>query len=510
MKNAGKIVCALFSLLLAATPALAAGMPPPLAAAPDAVIPNAGFSKLAERLLPAVVNISTTQTLKNNMDGPLDVPGMPGLPPGFEDFFKDFMERSTPGGKNALPYRERKTTSLGSGFIIDPSGYIVTNNHVIQDADEINVILHDDTSLKAKVVGRDPKTDISLLKVEYSRPLPYLTFGDSDVMKVGDWILVIGNPFGLGGTVTQGIISARARNINSGPYDDYIQTDAPINRGNSGGPMFNMKGEIIGIATAIFSPSGGSVGIGFAIPSSMAKNVVDQLRETGKIRRGWLGVRIQNVTDDIAQSLNMPKTEGALVSSLTPGSPAGKAGMAAGDVIVRFDGKEVTEMRTLPRMVAETPIRKSVSVIVWRDGGKVGLKVRIGEMKDPGESGSAEGGPGKGESGPSVTSAVSVPELDLKVSAISAITRQTYQLSDEARGLVITGLGDASPLLDKGARPGDVIVEAGQKAVKAPRDLQKLAKDAASSKKPLLLLIDRQGDLRFVAVGTVEAKGKKK
>jgi serine protease Do len=510
-------------LSVAAGPVLAQEPPPPAATPPltaapaDTVtIPHEGFSKLAEKLLPAVVNISTTQTMKDKDKGLSELPEMPNLPPGFDDFFKDFMEKQRPGSPgdkhmDGPAPRERKTTSLGSGFIIDPAGFVVTNNHVIQDADEINVILHDDTNLKAKVVGRDPKTDVALLKLDYSKPLPYVAFGDSDTMKVGDWIVVIGNPFGLGGTVTAGIISARARDIQSGPYDDYIQTDASINRGNSGGPMFNLQGEVIGISTAIFSPSGGSVGIGFAIPAAMAKNVVEQLKKTGKIRRGWLGVRIQNVTEEISKSLSLPKASGALVSSLTPDSPAAKGGVQAGDVITTFDGKAVQDMRHLPRMVAETPIDKSVPVVVWRDNKDVRLDVKIGEMKESEtEEASTEGKEDEKQSSTLVSRSTYIGELDVRISSITAEARQTYQLKDDAKGVVITSVGEGSPLLDKGARPGDLIVEAAQKDAKDPKDLQKHAKEAHSAKKPLLLLIDRQGDLRFVAVNTIDPKPEKK
>ncbi len=507
MKLTRVLVSSLIALSLAAGPALAAETPPPLTApAPAATTVLQGFANLAEKLLPAVVNISTTQTMKDKMvdeDMPA-MPDMPNLPPGFEEFFKNFKDKQKPGDKT--PPRDRKTTSLGSGFIIDPKGYVVTNNHVIQDADEINVILHDDTNLKAKLVGRDPKTDLALLKVEYAKPLPYVSFGDSDKMRVGDWIVVIGNPFGLGGSVTQGIISARARDIQSGPYDDYIQTDASINRGNSGGPMFNLQGEVIGISTAIFSPSGGSVGIGFAIPANMAKNVVVQLKDTGKIRRGWLGVRIQNVTEDIAKSLNLPKASGALVSSITPDSPAAKAGVQPGDVITTFDGKEVADMRHLPRMVAETPIDRAVPMVVWRDKKDMRLNVKIGEMKESDEADATveDSEKEKKQNSTVASRSTQIAELDIKVSPITAEARQQYQLKDDVKGLVISTLGDNSPLLDKGARPGDVLVEASQKELKAPQDLAKLAKDAFASKKPLLMLIDRGGDLRFVAVNTID------
>ncbi|MGE4352089.1 MAG: trypsin-like peptidase domain-containing protein, partial [Bdellovibrionales bacterium] len=290
------------------------------------------FADLAEKLLPAVVNISTTQTITQGQDFPeFDFQLPEGSP--FNDFFEEFKKQHDRMDKGSKK-RTSKATSLGSGFIIDPSGYVVTNNHVIQDADEITVILHDDTNLTAKLIGRDPKTDLAVLKVEPKKPLTAVSFGDSDAVRVGDWILAIGNPYGLGGTVTTGIISARARDINSGPYDDFLQTDAPINRGNSGGPMFNMAGEVIGINTAIYSPTGGSVGIGFAIPSSMARNIIEQLKTTGTTERGWLGVRIQAVTQEIADGLGLGTARGALVANITEGGPADKAKFKTGDVIV--------------------------------------------------------------------------------------------------------------------------------------------------------------------------------
>lgn len=512
----------LFCTAMAIAPAIAEQSPVPTPAANTApapvtsaviaanTFPHEGFADEAEKLLPAVVNISTTQIIKDEK-GAKELPDFPQFPPGspFEDFFKDFMEKHKgqmgPGG--GIP-KQRKSTSLGSGYIIAPEGLVVTNNHVIEDADEITVILHDDTNLKAEVVGRDKKTDVALLRVKSKNPLPYVTFGDSDKMRIGDWILVIGNPFGLGGTVTTGIISARARDINSGPYDDYIQTDAPINRGNSGGPMFNMKGEVIGMNTAIFSPSGGSVGIGFAIPSTLVKNVVDQLKGGGKIRRGWLGVRIQNVTEEIAKSLSLDKPRGALVSSLTADSPAAKGGVKAGDVIIAFDDKPVTEMRRLPRIVAEAKINQKVPMIVWRDGKEVILNVMVGELKEDEKADGDDEKPQE-EKAPKLGKVLTIPEFDIKVSNITPEARKAFELDDKTKGIVITEIGDNSPLEDKGIKAGDVITEAGQKEMKDAGDILPLAKDAASGKKPLLMLINRQGDLRFVAVNTVDPSVKK-
>src|SRR5215831_5681940 len=355
------------------------------------------FADLADKLLPSVVNISTTQTLKSGQSGrgrEHAGPEIPQFPPGspFEEFFRDFFDRGTPkGGRpEAQP---RKATSLGSGFIVDPAGYDVTNNHVIADADEITVRLHDDTELKAELIGRDTKTDIALLKVKTDKPLAAVTWGDSEAARVGDWVLAIGNPFGLGGTVTAGILSARQRDINSGPYDDFLQTDASINRGNSGGPMFNMDGQVIGINTAIYSPSGGSIGIGFAIPATLAQNVVAQLKQFGHPRRGWLGVRIQSVTPELAEGLKMPKPMGALIAAVTDGGPADKAGIRQGDVVIKFDNKDIREMRHLPRIVAETPFDTQVPVVVLRQGKEMTFQVKIGELDESAEAKADTGTP---------------------------------------------------------------------------------------------------------------------
>ncbi|MBF0270137.1 MAG: DegQ family serine endoprotease [Alphaproteobacteria bacterium] len=442
------------------------------------------FADLAESLLPAVVNVSTTQTVSAKGG-----PEMPQFPPGspFEEFFKDFLEKQRPDGA-----RPHKATSLGSGFIIDPDGLVVTNNHVIADADEVNVILHDNSTLKAEIVGRDAKTDIALLRIKPNRPLTALKFGDSDIIRVGDWVLAIGNPFGLGGTVTAGIISARQRDINSGPYDDFLQTDAAINRGNSGGPMFNMKGEVIGINTAIYSPSGGSVGIGFAIPSTLAKPVIEDLKKFGRTKRGWLGVHIQTVNDEIADNLGIKDKDhrGALVASVTPKGPAEKAGIKGGDVILSFDGKKVTEMRRLPRIVAETPVGKSVDVVLLRQGKTQTVKVTVAELEDD------ESKPGKrtdkkkdkSDTGPA---SKKVGELGLSVSPPTAEVRQKFELAEETKGLVVTSVDPSGPAAEKGIKPGNVILEAGQTPMSQPGDLTKRVEDAKSSgAKTLLLLID--------------------
>src|ERR1700720_145168 len=344
-----------------------------------------GFADLADKLLPSVVNISTTQTLKPEKQKERASPGRPQFPPGppFEEFFKDFFNPEGQQGDRPQA-KPRKATSLGSGFVIDPAGYIVTNNDVIADADEITVKLHDDTEIKAEVVGRDTKTDVAVLKVKTTQPLTATRWGDSDKARVGDWVLAIGNPFGLGGSVTAGILSARQRDIQSGPYDDFLQTDASINRGNSGGPMFNMDGEVIGINTAIYSPSGGSIGIGFAIPSALAHEVVSELIQEPDhaVHRGWLGVRIQAVTDEIAERLGLDKTHGALVASVSDNGPAQTGGIQPGDVILTFNGRPVVDMKHLPRLVAETQVDKIVPVTVWRKRQETSLKVKVGRLQE--------------------------------------------------------------------------------------------------------------------------------
>ena len=444
------------------------------------------FADLAQELLPSVVNISTTQVIEGRRGMEL-----PKLPPGspFEDFFKEFFDRNQP------EQRSRRATSLGSGFIVGAEGYVVTNNHVIQDADEITVILHDNTRLKAELVGRDQKTDIAVLKVKPQSKLSAVTFGDSDTARVGDWVMAIGNPFGLGGTVTAGIISARGRDINAGPYDDFIQTDASINRGNSGGPMFNLKGRVIGINTAIFSPSGGSVGIGFAIPSSVASPVIKQLVKHGQVRRGWLGVHIQAVTEGIAETLGLKEATGALVASIIPDGPAEKAKMKAGDIILKFDGKDVSKMRRLPRIVADTEVGKSVDIEVWRNNKKVTLKAKVEELgESPAEVAARTPGSGKG-------SESTIDALGFRLSPITPKLKSKYSLDKDIKGVVVTKVTESGPAAEKGIRPGDVIVEISQQEVTEPADIEKKVAEAEKAgRKSVLLLLEGQGGLRFVAI----------
>ena len=499
--------CASLFMTLA-TPVLAETAPPVVAATPGVTTATTSYADLAEKLLPAVVNIATTQKVTAAMQGEDDGDDlqqqMPQFPPGspFEQFFKDFLERhgqNSPGGQGTP--QPRKMASLGSGFIVDADkGYVITNNHVVEDAEEINVTLQDNTTIKAKLIGTDTKTDVAVLKVDpaafKNHHFADVKFGDSDIMRVGDPVLAIGNPFGLGGTVTSGIISARARNINAGPYDDFLQTDASINRGNSGGPMFNMKGEVIGINTAIFSPSGGSVGIGFAIPSNMAKGVVSQIVEFGRTKRGWLGVRIQEVNQDIADGLNLPKASGALVASVTPGGPADKAGILAGDVIVKFDNKEVNQMRNLPRAVAETQVGKKSTVEILRKGSTITKEVAVGELE------AAEKAENKvADKTENAAPVGKVKTLGMSLAQINPETSKQFDLRAGMKGVVISNIGSSSQAAEKGLAAGDVIVEINQQAVSTPDDVTgKINEARKSGRKSVLLLVESKGDLRFVAL----------
>ncbi|MEM7545256.1 MAG: DegQ family serine endoprotease [Pseudomonadota bacterium] len=452
----------------------------PLMAAPDS------FADLAERLSPSVVNISTSQTVE-----PPERGDRPQLPPGspFEELFRDFFD----GQENQGP---RTQSSLGSGFVIAPEGYIVTNNHVIDGADEIVVNFTDGSSLPAALVGTDPKTDVAVLKVEPAEPLPFVPFGDSSKARVGDWVLAIGNPFGLGGSVSAGIISARNRDIQSGPYDDFIQTDAAINRGNSGGPLFNMAGEVIGVNTAIISPSGGSIGIGFSVPSALVKNVVGQLREFGQTRRGWLGVRIQSVTDELAEGLGLEQPSGALVSEVTTDGPAAEGGIEAGDVILKFDGRDVQEMRDLPRMVAETEVEKDVRVVVWRKGKTQTLKVVLG-LLDEGDGEVAVIEKEDAVEEPSAAESA----LGMKLVPMTAERRSEFSIADDVKGVVVTEVDAGSPAAEKGIRPGDVIVEVAQEVVASPADVRGgVASAKEENRKSVLILVQSGADLRFVAL----------
>ncbi|WP_246097166.1 Do family serine endopeptidase [Ruegeria faecimaris] len=451
------------------------------------------LAPLADKISPAVVNI-TTSTLIEGQTGPQGI-----VPEGspFEDFFREFQDRN--GDEDNRP---RRSNSLGSGFVISEDGFIVTNNHVIAEADEILVEFfpgdgQPKKELPAKVIGTDEKTDIALLKVEATGPLKYVKFGDSDIARVGDWVIAMGNPLGQGFSVSAGIVSARNRAL-SGSYDDYIQTDAAINRGNSGGPLFNMDGEVIGVNTAILSPNGGSIGIGFSMASNVVVKVVDQLREFGETRRGWLGVRIQDVTEDMAEAMGLDKPGGALISDV-PEGPAKEAGLLAGDVILSFDGVEVDDTRGLVRQVGETTVGKSVRVVVHRDGSTQTVLVTLGRREDAERAESEEG---EAEEAPVEENA---DILGLTISPVTEALRADLGLEPDTEGLVVTEVDEASEAYAKGLRAGDLITEAGQQKVTAISDLEDRMEEARTAgRKSLLLLVRRGGDPRFVALSLEE------
>jgi serine protease Do len=487
-----------------ATP-LAAGLtaaPVFARAAPDS------FADLAARLLPAVVNISSSQNVQARNGAPGVGPEVPMFPPGspFEQFFKDFLNRNRPGGKpngEAPATPERRMQSLGSGFIIDPSGLVVTNNHVIDGADEITVTLQDNTTLKATVVGRDETGDIALLRVKPDKPLPAVPFGDSSTARVGDWVLAIGNPFGLGGTVTAGIVSARGRDIHQGPYDDFIQTDAAINRGNSGGPLFDMDGQVIGMNTAIYSPSGGSIGIGFSIPANMVKNVVAQLRDFGHPRRGWLGVKIQQVTPDIAESLGLKEPSGAMVAGVNDGGPADSAKIKGGDIILKFNNQDVKDMHTLPRIVADSEVGKQVPVVLWRDGKEVTVQATLAEKPDDQTLAAAD----QGGSKPDAAKPTDIAGLGIKIAPISQDLKDKYQLNADQKGVVITDVSPNGSAADRGLKAGDVIVEVQQGEVASPDDVQKRVEAARKAdRRVVLMLIQRQDGVQYMTLPLGKAK----
>ncbi|MDD9909247.1 MAG: Do family serine endopeptidase [Ahrensia sp.] len=449
----------------------------------------ASVADLADSLIGAVVNISTSQSVSGGSGGA----PRPQVPEGspFQDFFDEFFrqqERGTPRQRN------RRAQSLGSGFVIDPSGIVITNNHVIADADEIRVEFTDGSELTAEVIGTDPKTDIAVLKVDSEKPLQAVPFGRSASARVGDWVMAIGNPFGQGSSVSLGIVSAINRDIRSGPYDAFIQTDAAINRGNSGGPLFNMDGEVIGINTAIISPSGGSIGLGFSVPSDLAVNVIQQLREFGETRRGWLGVSIQPVTDDIAESLGMSLARGALVAGMTPKGPAENSGIETGDVILRFDGKGINQMRDLPRIVAETPVGKTVDVVVRRKGKRQTISVTLGRLED-GEKQIAGNQGETDEDKPVVALGMTFGELTDEA-------RAGLKIGDDVEGALVVAVEAGSVAAEKGIVANSVISEIGQEAVSSPADVEKrldaLKKEGRT--KALMLVAAPDGQLSFVVL----------
>jgi serine protease Do len=446
---------------------------------PESVAPIAG------ELIEAVVNISTSQAIKGPQGLPL--PSVPKDSP-YHEYFDEFFDN-----RNGRSAQDRMVSSLGSGFIVDgKEGLIVTNNHVIDGAEEIQINLHDGSKLKAELLGKDTKTDIAILKVTPKVPLKEVKFGSSAAIRVGDWVMAIGNPFGLGGSVTLGIISAKARNINSGPYDDYLQTDASINKGNSGGPLFNMDGEVVGVNTAIISPTGGSIGIGFAVPADTVAPVVQQLIHYHEVRRGWLGVKIQSVSEEIAGALGIPENAGALVAATTPDGPAAQGGIKAGDVIMRFDNEDVTSMRSLPRLVARAPIDKTVPVDVLRKGERKTLQVTVGRLSEDEET---------ALEGVQPSSGAGADVLGLKLSPLTDALRSKYGLDAGLKGALVAAVDPKSPVASS-IKAGDVIVQAANEPVSGPQDVaRRIESVRKTSRKSMMLEVeDAKGGHRFVSV----------
>ena len=466
----------------------AAALTTPVAASEGVASPRS-FADLAERVTPTVVNISAAHRSASSPRLPPQFQFPPGSP--FEQFFREFFRHYFEGAPESrlLP----RATATGSGFIIDPDGLIVTNHHVIRVAEEIRITLQDGRQLEAELQGVDEKTDLALLSVDAGEPLPYAEFGDSDAIRVGDWVIAVGNPFGFGGTVTAGIVSARGRDIRSGTLDDFLQIDAPINRGSSGGPLFDASGRVVGVNTAIFSPSGGNVGIGFAIPSRQAQAVIDDLATVGRVERGWLGVHIQRVSADIAKSLGLEEAKGALVAEVAEGGPAETAGLGVGDVILEFAGNPVPSSRRLPRLVAQAEAGERVEVVVFRDGKRESLSVVVGQYPDPEGSESA---PRADERG--VTPQASI---GLEVAPLTIQLRADYEIPPSVQGVLVVEVDEDGAAAQRGLRVGDVIVRAGDRPVSSPADVSEaIDRLAESGEDLLLLLIEREGARLFVAV----------
>ena len=459
----------------------------PLIMEQSAIQAPPSFAALVERVQAAVVNVAVSG--KSVTTSASELPGLE-IPddPRFKDFFDRFFQQSP-----ALPGRhgsQSRVEGVGSGFIVTADGYLVTSNHVVEDATEIQVVLNNGERLAAEVRGRDPKTDLALLKIETDGDLPYVVFGDSDGARAGDWVVAIGNPFGLGGTATSGIISARGRDIQSGPYDDYLQIDAPINRGNSGGPLFDTSGKVIGVNTAIFSPNGGNVGIGFAVPAAQAKSVIQQLMNHGHVERGWLGVQIQKLTEPLAESMKLPRPQGALVTRVTPDSPAARAGLEVGDVILSFNDHEVADMKDLPRLVADTAPGQNTQLTVWRQGKKRNLEVSIAGSPDV-----------RANAPEPATAALTGPRLGVALSPVTGELRERFDLQGDVEGALVVEVEPDSLAAREGIRPGDVIVQAGGKPVSNPADVVSVVRESnATDQDSVLLLLNRKGGQRFVTV----------
>ena len=488
------------ALLTAAAVGLWQAVPtPPAEAAPAVdheltpVSTPASFADLIEAVKPAVVNISSSAPVSARQRGPewmMPLPdGQSPQRPSLEEFFRHFFERqSAPVPRGEMP----EVRSMGSGFIIDEAGLVVTNNHVIEDATEILVTLNDGRRYPAELVGRDPKTDLALLKIDVDEPLPYASFGDSESTRAGDWVIAIGNPFGLGGTATTGIVSARGRDIQAGPFDDFLQIDAPINQGNSGGPLFDTAGRVIGVNTAIYSPNGGNVGIGFAIPASLVAPIIEQLRDDGYVERGWLGVQIQQIDDEIAEGLGLEDAAGALVAGVVPDSPADAAGLKAGDVILGFEKDAIGDIKDLTRRVAAVRPDSEIELEVWRDGRTVEIEVDLGENP---EDVAIKAGVSTDEDGDSTGS------LGLSLMPLTPESRQRFGIDEKVAGALVAGVAPGSPAARKGLRPGDVILGVGQEAVSSPAEVvDEVARLREDDRPSVVFQVARGGDRRFLAV----------
>ena len=451
------------------------------------------FADLVEDLSPAVVNVFTTQKAE---DSPSQQLPFDNIPPQFRDFFKNFPPGFGPGQPQNPDQKREQPQALGSGFVIDPKGYIVTNHHVIAQANEIKVKFQDDSELTAELIGQDKLTDLALLKVKSKKPLKFVKFADSDKARVGHSVIAIGNPFGLGGTVTSGIISAFNRDINSGPYDSFIQTDASINKGNSGGPLFNINGDVVGINSAIFSPSGGSVGIGFSIPSNLAKPIIEQLRKFGKTQRGWLGVRIQEVTPEIAESLGLKESDGVLISMVNPGEPAEKAGIRAGDVIINFNGKKIKNVRDLQRIVAEAAVSSSAKVDVWRDKKIKKFKVKLADREKFDDQAKVDQ---KKDSTEKTNQEYEIDQVGLRLKDLTDFVRDQYNIDESVSGSVITGVKNNSPASNAGLSVGNVISQVSQKKITSAKQAKQIFDDAVKrNMDSVLVQIYQNGFPRFI------------
>ncbi|HXZ01225.1 MAG TPA: Do family serine endopeptidase [Stellaceae bacterium] len=447
-----------------------------------AVMPLPSFAPLVDKVMPAAVSVAVMEKPEPEEEGE------EAQQPSLEDFLRRFFERRGEHGLPVIPHLRR--IALGSGFLIDPAGYIVTNDHVVANARKITVLLQNKSEHAARLIGRDALTDLALLKIDAAEPLPSVPWGDSNAARVGDWVMAVGNPFGLGGTVSFGIISARGRDIQSSPYDDLLQIDASLNRGNSGGPTFNLAGEVIGINTAIYTPSGGSVGVGFAIPSSRAKPVIEQLRQSGKIVRGWLGVEIQEVTPELAKALRLPSASGALVAGAASGGPAARAGIQPGDVILSFNGHAIASAQDLPLLTAEAPPGREAALELWRAGKPLSLHVAIGQMPEKTEAAASREERARPEARTSA--------LGLSLAPLTDELRQRLHLSRNITGAVVADVADDSPFAELDLQAGDVIQSIDHQAVTTPKQAAELLKKVRVGT-TVLLLIDRQGSDRYLA-----------